>query len=188
MFLILNLSWCYVLLLFLQTYGCTGWTDEVLDTIIELAKNRGIVEMGAGNGPWARAITDRYNEQAITERFENRYKKFDFVLAYDDMSDIPVKPIPNNNNIQQMIELNRRLKQYQKKFHYDNVQSCDSNQQILKDFKCRGRVLLLVYPSPNSDMAYINATKQYVEAGSGGNNNPTNAAAILVPVDTRTIP
>lgn len=42
-----------------QRYGCTGWTDDVLDALFELGDSRGYVEIGAGNGQWARALTDR---------------------------------------------------------------------------------------------------------------------------------
>jgi hypothetical protein len=70
---------------FIVRYGCTGWTDAVLRTLVDLAETRGIVEIGAGHGQWARALTDYYNLVV-----DNRPKAFEFVLAFDDMTQLPL--------------------------------------------------------------------------------------------------
>ena len=67
---------------FLLRYGCTGWTDEILKTIVTLCESRGIVEMGAGHGQWARALSNLYDESHFPDEGKKK-KRFDFVLAYD---------------------------------------------------------------------------------------------------------
>ncbi|GKY99581.1 hypothetical protein MPSEU_000912400 [Mayamaea pseudoterrestris] len=163
---------------FLQQFGCTGWTEEALLTICELAKDRGIVEIGAGQGQWARALTERYasltlatdncNEQlqsnqhqqqqqqidTLKEPSRSRNKKhFEFVLAFDDYSALPLNPD---------IYHSKTVAHHQ--YFYDKVQDCSktSISTILRSWPCRGRVLLLVYPHQN-DMA-IDALKAYQQA------------------------
>lgn len=67
---------------FLAQYGCTGWTPKILERITEIAKDRGIVEVGAGHGQWARALMDHVDG------------KPDFCLAYDNFSNLPLKGAP----------------------------------------------------------------------------------------------
>lgn len=151
---------------FLERYGCTGWTNEVLDALIDLAGDRGVVEIGAGNGQWARALMERY-QQRRAKGTSN--KPFDFVLAYDNMSELPLNPDVYHS----------RTKPYHDYF-YDKVQPCPSIQRILQQWPCRGRVLLLVYPSPDNMAADalaaytaigdVNDTVVYVGEGRGGAN------------------
>jgi len=133
---------------FLARYGCTGWTEEVLLHLLKLAENRGYVENGAGNGQWARILSDRYSESDAKKRHR---KKFDFVLAYDDMSQLPLNPKIYHERTQP---------------HHDyffNVKKCDSPEAIFHQWACRGRVLLLIFPPPNTDMA-LRTVKAYAEA------------------------
>lgn len=67
---------------FLIRYGCTGWTDEIVKTLVELCESRGIVEIGAGHGQWARALSDAY-DSLNQDGDRKKSKRFDFVLAYD---------------------------------------------------------------------------------------------------------
>ena len=67
---------------FLIQYGCTGWTDEIVKTLVELCESRGIVEIGAGHGQWARALSDAY-DNLDQDGDRTKGKRFDFVLAYD---------------------------------------------------------------------------------------------------------
>jgi hypothetical protein len=153
---------------FLQQYGCTGWTEEVIITLLELGASRGFVEIGAGNGQWARILTDRYLESEYFS--QNPKKTFEFCLAYDNMSALPLNP-----------EVYHERTQPYHRFFYPNVQPCNSIDNVLGQWKCRGRVLLLVYPSPGNDMAAdalkayaeispLNDTVVYVGEGRGGAN------------------
>ncbi|CAB9527109.1 expressed unknown protein [Seminavis robusta] len=150
---------------FIHRHGCTGWTDDVLDAIIELGKDRGVVEIGAGNGQWARAIMDRSTSTIHNNSNNNdtrRKKKFDLVLAFDDRSELPLD--------QQVFN---KKTQIHRDYFYDKVKKCDANfSNTLRHWECRGRVLLLVYPPPG-DMA-INAVEQYVSAA------PINDTVIYV--------
>jgi hypothetical protein len=133
-----------------------------LDTIIELGKDRGIVEIGAGNGQWARALMDRYHQSTLinaptTSEIRNNQqrrnkKKFDFVLAYDNKSELPL----DQTVVHKKTQIHRD-------FFYDKVQKCNDNfSNVLRHWECRGRILLLVYPPPGS-MA-VDAIVQYVSA------------------------
>ncbi len=135
---------------FLQQYGCTGWTEEVIVTLLKLGATRGFVEIGAGNGQWARVLNDRYQESEYAERAPK--KAFEFCLAFDDMSALPLNPAVYH----------ARTKAFHD-FFYHNVQPCESIHQVLNQWQCRGRILLLVYPSPDSDMA-VNALEEYTNA------------------------
>lgn len=138
---------------FVLRHGCSGWTDEVLDEIILLAKGRGIVEIGAGNGQWARALIDRYEKYHKRDEAYPR-KEFHFVLAYDDKSELPLDE-----------QVYHKATKAHRNFFYDKVKKCDSNfSEALRHFQCRGRVLMIVYPPPGS-MA-VNAVTQYTSAAT----------------------
>lgn len=145
---------------FLQQYGCTGWTEEVIVTLLELGASRGFVEIGAGNGQWARVLNDRYQESEYVAR--QTKKAFEFCLAFDNMSALPLNPEVYHT----------RTKAFHD-FFYHHVQPCDSISQTLNQWQCRGRILLLVYPSPDSDMA-ITAIEEYAEA------SPLNDTVVYV--------
>lgn len=136
---------------FLIQYGCTGWTDDVLDEIVRFC-DRGLVEMGAGHGQWARALSDAY---AKTQETKKAYRKrFDYVLAYDDMSDLPL-----NTHI-----YNQYTQPHHDYFgHVRKIEGKDDATKVLRSWACRGRALLLVYPSPG-DMA-LSIVQNYVEGG-----------------------
>lgn len=137
---------------FLERFGCTGWTEHILFTLLEVAGSRGFVEIGAGNGQWARILTDRY-EEVSTDTSSSRPKQFDFVLAYDDGSRLPLNP-----------EVYHSKTQPNHLYFYSKVQPlhADSVESTVKQWPCRGRVLLLVYPPAGSDMA-LQAVKAYDE-------------------------
>jgi hypothetical protein len=147
---------------FLLQYGCTGWNDDVLETIVEVCETRGIVELGAGHGQWARAITETY--QKSKEGTVNPRKKFDFVLAYDNMSNLPLNTHiynpytkPHNDYFGNVHELGAEVK---------------DTARVLQSWASRGRVLLLVYP-PLGDMA-INIVREYANVA------PENDTVIFV--------
>jgi hypothetical protein len=171
---------------FLERHGCTGWTDHAMDAILRKAMRsdgkekdandaksqrmpRGVVEIGPGHGQWARQIADRYRRRSATGPAPS--KPFDIVLAYDDGSSLPL-----NSAV-----YHRHTKPHHD-FFYDRVQSCPSIQSVLSQWQCRGRILLLVYPPPDSNMArdaleaYVavddanNDTVLYVGEGRGGAN------------------
>ena len=161
---------------FLVRYGCTGWTDKVLETIVDICETRGIVEIGAGHGQWARALTDTYERRsnhidgATQDQLRRKEKKFDFCLAYDDMSNLPLNTHIYNPYTQPHHD------------YFGSVRKLDRHSlpRLLQSWSCRGRVLLLVYP-PEGSMAldivqyYINAAPEndtviFVGEGRGGAN------------------
>lgn len=154
---------------FLIQYGCTGWTKEVLETMVQLCESRGIIEIGAGHGQWCRAILDTY-DRLVHKGIKDK-KRFEFVLAYDDMSSLPL-----NTHI-----YNKYTKPHHEYFgKVKKLESQTDTTKILQSWACRGRALLMVYPPPG-DMAvsvvenYANAAPEndtviYVGEGRGGAN------------------
>jgi len=176
---------------FLIRYGCTGFNDDILNRLVELCANRGVVEIGAGHGQWEKALSCTYgnfltkssdisnpdannNESTFSklayEKTEKR-KRFDFVLAYDNNSNLPL-----NTHI---------YNQYTQPHHdyFGKVQNLESKidlYKVLRSWACRGRALLLVYPPPGPmaidsvkayiDAAPVNDTLIYVGEGRGGAN------------------
>mmetsp|Transcript_12630 Transcript_12630/g.18111 ORF Transcript_12630/g.18111 Transcript_12630/m.18111 type:complete len:391 (+) Transcript_12630:271-1443(+) len=152
---------------FLAQYGCVGHTPEIVKYLVdELAKDRGIVEVGAGNGQWARAINDFHNLQRKQDKPSG--KAFDLVLAFDNMQELPLSP-----------KIYHQRTVPAKQYFYDKVKLA-SHIDAVKGFASRGRVLMLVYPSPGSMAletvkAYIESSDQndtvvYVGEGIGGAN------------------
>jgi hypothetical protein len=146
---------------FLQRYGCTGWTEDIVTMLLDMAKERGIVEIGAGHGQWSRILTDRYKQQQQQQQNTSlpssspsplrSSKHFDFVLAYDDMSELPLDARIYNDRTQPYHD-----------FFYSQVQKSHSVESVLQQWQCRSRVLLLVFPPPG-DMAF-HAASAYVDA------------------------
>ena len=138
---------------FLERFGCTGWTDQVLLFLLELAGSRGFVEIGAGNGQWARALTDLNRENTAASPLEKKSKHFDLVLAYDDGSRLPLDPRIYHSKTQPA-----------HRYFYSKVQPLRGNsvEATVKQWQCRGRVLVLVYPPAGSDMA-LEAARAYDE-------------------------
>ena len=151
---------------FVIEYGCTGWTDQVLDTLVDVAGSRGFVEIGAGHGQWARALTARHQRNG---RKVHRKNVFEFVLAFDDMSELPLSP-----------DIYHEHTQHYHDYFYPRVRKCDDIHTTLRQWSCRGRVLLLVYPPPGSmavetvkayaNLGPENDTVVYVGEGRGGAN------------------
>lgn len=138
---------------FLIKYGCTGWTEDVLSTIVDMCQTRGIVEIGAGHGQWARALADAFAERI--KAGGKQTKSIDFVLAYDDMSSLPLNTHIYNQYTQPHHD------------HFGNVKKLETRTdttKVLRSWACRGRALLLVYPSPG-DMA-LSVVQEYVGAGA----------------------
>ena len=130
---------------FVEEYGCTGWTDDVVQFLLNL--NRGLVEIGAGNGQWARCLNQAHREQSTVDIK-------DFVLAYDDGSALPL-PQQRSNVVRPLV--------------------ANSIAATLRQWCCRHRVLLLVYPPPDDDMAY-QAVRAYDEIHASS----TQAAVVYV--------
>jgi hypothetical protein len=148
--------------IFVEEYGCTGWTDEVVSLLLDVAGDRGIVELGAGNGQWARRLTEAYQERKQNRGGSSRRDdKFDFVLAYDDRSALPMPAQKTQRN--------------------DMVRPLLGNSvaATIRQWQCRHRVLLLVFPPPDSDMAY-EAVQAYDEVHSQSTNTNTVSAPAIV--------
>jgi hypothetical protein len=145
---------------FLVRYGCTGWNDQVLKAILEVSGSRGIVEMGAGHGQWARALSEAYTEQQQESSPTGKPRKhFDFVLAHDDNSELPLNTHIYNPYTQPHHD------------YFGNVRKLETKNDMLKvlrSWACRGRVLLLVYPSPGEMATQV--VTSYVEASPVDND------------------
>ena len=160
---------------FLMQYGCTGFTDEILQYLVQRYGSRGIIEVGAGNGQWARALSDRYHELKQQHQIKNNSKSsksWEFILAFDNMEQLPLSPKVYHENT---LPAN--------KYFFDKVQQSSHIDAVQQS---RGRVLLLVYPPPGpmaleTVQAYLNTslgyggsfkndTIVYVGEGRGGAN------------------
>jgi len=155
---------------FVVRYGCTGWTDDILQYLINTGLSKGYVEIGAGNGQWARAIQDRYKEVTSAESDKNIFKskEVDFVIPYDDYSELPLSP-----------EIYHRHTQPFRDYFHSNVRKCKNQMEAIRQRESRGRILLLVFPLPGpfaleTVKAYVdiegNDTVVYVGEGRGGVN------------------
>merc|ERR1712232_1361479 len=94
-------------------------------------------DIGAGNGQWSRALSDRAKRNASDKgtKIIN-----DYVVAYDNGSAIPLNT-----------EIYHKLTKPAQE-HFYNVKEMDGVDAV-RQIKNRGRILLLVYPSPGK-MAY----------------------------------
>ncbi|KAL3790470.1 hypothetical protein HJC23_012026 [Cyclotella cryptica] len=160
---------------FLIQYGCTGFTPEILEYLMDLGSKRGFVEIGAGNGQWARALTDCHvgycqrNANQSSDNSSDSSSSWEFVHAYDNMKDLPLSPKIYHSKT---IPAHRHF--------YPNVKYCPSHTDAVKTSASRGRVLLLVFPPPGpmaieTVQAYVNAHEEndtvvYVGEGRGGAN------------------
>ena len=43
---------------YIERYGCSKWSDAALEVVRCVGEGRGVVEIGAGNGQWARKLTE----------------------------------------------------------------------------------------------------------------------------------
>jgi hypothetical protein len=155
---------------FLVRFGCTGFTTEILQYLVKNFGHRGVIEIGAGNGQWARALTD-YHKEFEQQTPNSSPKSWQFVLAFDNMEELPLSPKIYHNTIPE-------------KEHFYDVKKCASHIGAVQG--ARGRVLMLVYPppgpmafqtvlaylraSPGYDGSYKNDTVVYVGEGKGGAN------------------
>lgn len=128
---------------FLIKYGCTPYSDEILDKILSF--DRPIMDIGAGNGQWARALSERAKKNAADKGAKMIN---DYVVAYDNGSAIPLNT-----------EIYHKLTKPAQE-HFYNVEKMDGVDAV-RQIKNRGRILLLVYPSPGP-MAY-DVVKSYSE-------------------------
>jgi len=150
---------------FLIQYGCTGYTNEILEYLIDTYSSRGIIEVGAGNGQWARALSDHYKENQKHQSPNSTTKAFEFILAHDNMKQLPLSPKIYHK---QTLPAN--------KYFYDKVQRLTHIDSVQKN--ARGRVLLLVYPPPGS-MA-LETVQAYVNASPGYRGSQQNDAVVYV--------
>lgn len=110
--------------------------------ICEVCKDRGIVEIGAGNGQWARAITDYYvshmsgNAATNNTSQQQRPPNFEFVMAFDDFSSLPLSPAIYHSGTKPAHD-----------HFYPNIRKA-TYDTALSSLDVQNRVLLLVYPPP----------------------------------------
>eukprot|EP00536_Pseudo-nitzschia_multiseries_P015547 jgi/Psemu1/299039/fgenesh1_pm.908_\ len=172
---------------FLVRYGCTGFNNEILHRLITLCGTRGIVEVGAGHGQWQKALVDAFNRDDAERRSrtdtisgkktliqhdnKGNGRNFDFCLAYDNNSNLPLNTHIYNQYTQPHHDHFGTVQKVESKLHLD---------KILRSWACRGRALLMVYPPPGSMAANTletytgassdNDTLIYVGEGRGGAN------------------
>ena len=141
---------------FLMQYGCTGYTESIVQYLVDEFGSRGIVEVGAGNGQWARALSDHYNaKQPELNNNNNTPKAWDVVLASDNMKQLPLS-----------LKVYHKYTVPSKKYFFDKVQRSSHIDAVQKS---RGRALLLVYPPPGpmalqTVLAYLKASPDYHNA------------------------
>ena len=157
---------------FLIQNGCTGYSSSILEYLVELGKNRGFIEIGAGNGQWAQALTDchdGYCERNSKLSLVNASKTFEFVQAWDNMEALPLSP-----------EIYHPKTIPAHRYFYPNVKKCESHTDVVQGYASRGRILLLVFPPPSpmaieTVKAFVHTHKEndtvvYVGEGKGGAN------------------
>ena len=159
---------------FLERFGCTGWNADILATLGALGDGRGFVEVGAGHGQWARALSDwrsrRYQE--ALQRYEQAVQENDptatrptvphprtFVKAYDNGSRLPLNPQIYHNTVPQSR-------------YFGQVLPCHDVGGILSQWEHRHRILLLVYPPPVEE-----PTNNDGDRNDKNNDNATNDLA-----------
>lgn len=142
---------------YVEKYGCSAYTDSALRTIVKEVYDRpGVVEIGAGNGQWARQLREAHGVD---------------VVAFDSMQALPL----------QGPAYGPHTEAYQRYF-YSNVLVGDESVFARTDLRnvLTGRALLLVFPDPG-DMAVkclrsytashpSNDLVIYVGEGRGGAN------------------
>jgi hypothetical protein len=142
---------------FLIKYGCTAYTTPILDTIIQYSAEHGIIEIGAGNGQWAKALSTHHAKllQSSTSSSSSNSIHIppsplqQFIVAYDDMSQTPLNT-----------QIYHKYTQPSQNYFFQSIQNM-KGQDAVGLLKNRGRVLLLVFPPPN-DMA-LEVVKQYTK-------------------------
>ncbi|OQR88996.1 hypothetical protein ACHHYP_20278 [Achlya hypogyna] len=139
----------------LEKYGCVMYTDAALDAIAAAAVGkRGVIELGAGNGQWAKQL---------------RASRSLDVIAFDNMAALPLNPAFFRNTTLNM------------EFCATDVMRGDArvfSSQLAP--KLHGRALLIVFPDPGPMAAQCvtaytkssgdNDTFIYVGEGRGGAN------------------
>ena len=160
---------------FVVRYGCTAWTPEVLRRLIQLGMGRGFVEIGAGHGQWAQALTEevqrhraewkKQQEQQSEQTSSLIHAPRDFVLAYDDGSHLPLNPHVYHAQTQPH------------QAYFGQVLTTNSSDLavILNHWRHRRRILLLVFPTASLAIQALRAyssgdTLVYVGEGRGGAN------------------
>lgn len=150
----------------LMQYGCTGFTDDILHFIVQTYGHRGVIEVGAGNGQWSRALSEEYHRSLQKQPINNSNtpKLWEFILAYDNMEELPLSPkVYHKNTIPA------------KKYFFDNVQRGSGTDAVQA---ARGRALLLVYPPPGP-MA-LETVLSYLAASPGYSGSCKNDTVVYV--------
>ncbi|GMI51108.1 hypothetical protein ScalyP_jg10080 [Parmales sp. scaly parma] len=142
---------------YIEQYGCCRWSDEAMQLIHDLSHQRGVVEVGAGNGQWVRHLKDKFRTD---------------ILAFDDYSSIPLS-----------LSLYHVNTKPSNAFFYPDVKRGGGaeifNHPKLQNY-LKGRVLLMVFPGPDSmakdtlrsymEVGPMNDTLVYVGEGREGVN------------------
>lgn len=157
--------------IYMEKYGCTAYTDEALSLIAqEVISRPGIVEIGAGNGQWARALQSDYKVN---------------VIAFDSMKFLPLRGAMyamKKKSPTSQLSPQEEEESLHTKFFHDNVLVGDENIFNVAHLRpvLAGRALLIVFPDPGEMAArcvsnYSGACDSndmfiYVGEGRGGAN------------------
>ena len=149
-----------------------------------IEQDRGILEIGAGNGYWSHAVKKYYLLQKqnklpssssmptkSTKSSDKVDENADFIVAFDDYSSIPLATSANNSTNHVVRRGN----------HVDAINFLKEEKESNQQQHYAGRILLLVYPPPGN-MAYesvmeytksnpnLNDTIVYIGEGRDGAN------------------
>lgn len=137
---------------YVEKYGCAAYTEEAFrlivasistgsSTITAGIPKRGLVEIGAGNGQWAKQLSERF--------------KVD-IMAFDNMTSVPLQ--------RQAQQAQQRLGSDKSWFFtpiHEGSETVLNNWQRVTQFDLQNRVLMIIFPDPG-DMA-IKTLRNYAK-------------------------
>ena len=143
----------------LEQYGCTKYSEQALKLIADVTKSsnshnckdKGIIEIGAGNGQWAKKLQDDY--------------KVD-VIAVDNMQNLPL----NNSNLALFGKSAITNSQYVLNTVIQGDENIFKDVEFYKKYHLDNRILMIIYPNPTK-MA-LNCLQNYMDTAN--TNNTTN--------------
>ena len=135
---------------FVKEYGCSGWTGEALD---EIKRYSPIVELGAGNGQWQKALVNAGAD----------------VVAYDNFSALPL-PAGDDDDAAEAEAIGGGERNSSR----STTGVIHGSESVLSSSSMKCRTLLVVYPEGDllerCLMQYTGDVLLFVGEGRGGVN------------------